>query len=379
MNQMVFAGITDRLADNLRSRNKDMGPEAKTRLVAEYTDPQRYAQEIKGLFRELPVVVAHSSQLANPGDFIAHDRLGVPIIVTRTQGGALAAHLNVCPHRNAVVETEECGNRSAFVCPYHNWTFGLDGVAKNIPDPASFDGVDKARLNLRPIAVAEKYGLVFVRLSPGGPIDLDTYLAPVAHDLEAFGVETHSFFSSRITPLKANWKVMSEGSLETYHFAATHATSIAPHFASMATIHDAYEGHHQRFVVPNRRLLDGLEKGADPRPYWLPTVFIFPNTYLTFPHDHMTLTQVFPTGVGSCIFHNALLVNGPPPSEEKRAYWDKALDVTEGVNDQDFVVVESIQKTYDTAPAEVVIHGRYEQGLTLFHQAVDAVVGPFRP
>src|SRR5215472_15721861 len=158
-----IAEIAERIAANIRTKTHSAGDHPKTRLVAEYTDPRRYAQEIEGLFRSLPIVVAHTSQLAAPGDFVAHDWLGAPILVTRTNSGELAAFLNVCPHRNARVEGEACGRRTSFKCPYHAWMFDLDGKVLNIPDAASFEGIDRDSLNLRRIPVAEGHGLVFVR------------------------------------------------------------------------------------------------------------------------------------------------------------------------------------------------------------------------
>ncbi|MET0659951.1 MAG: aromatic ring-hydroxylating dioxygenase subunit alpha, partial [Steroidobacteraceae bacterium] len=363
------AGITERLVLHQRHRTKDMGPAVHSRPVRDYTDPARYAREVQALFRELPIVLAHSSQIPNPGDFLTDDRLGVPILIARTEGGSVAAHLNVCPHRSAIVEREPCGHRSHFTCPYHSWMYALDGRLLRMTDGGAFEGLEPPPSGLTPVAVAEKYGLIFVRVAPGPPLDIEAFLGPMAQELEALDIGGHRYFATKQTQLTCNWKVMQEGSLETYHFNGVHTQSIARQYNGMANIFDAY-GAHQRFVVPRRKLLERHEQGADTRDQVLPTYFIFPNTALTAPHDHTMLVQVFPRDLRTCLFENALLIRSGA-SEKEAGYWQRALDLTQGVNAEDFVVVESIQKAYDTAPLERVIHGRNEQGITAFHAVID--------
>ena len=118
-----------------------------------------------------------------------------------------------------------------------------------------------------------------------------------------------------------------------------------------------------------------MRAGHQTRDQILPTYFIFPNTALTAPYDHTMLVQVFPRDLRSCLFENALLIR-TGASEKDAGYWQRALDLTQGVNGEDFAVVESIQKAYDTAPAERVIHGRNEQGITAFHAVIDRMLAP---
>lgn len=380
MGSVIPQGIEARLLANLRTRSKSTSDQIHRRLVSDYTDTGRFSAETQALFKSLPIVVAHSSQLAKPGDFIRHDRLGVPLIISRTRSGEVAAFRNICRHRGATVELEACGNRNNFLCPYHHWTFGLDGKLLHVPDETSFDPAEFQQLGLRPVAVAEKYGLVFVRLSDGPPIDLDAFLGDLAPELEMMQLERHQFFANRDTPLKCNWKVMMEGSLEVYHFKFLHAKSAAGQFLPMTAIFDSYFPH-QRHVMPRKDFPERAEQGNDPRRALLPNYFIFPNTVLTFPHDHMTLTQVFPTSLGECVFYNALLTLGKPGENKDEAYWRRALDYTETVNREDFDAVESVQASYAHMQGESVIHGRFELGISRFHEACDRVIagysGPF--
>jgi hypothetical protein len=156
--------------------------------------------------------------------------------------------------------------------------------------------------------------------------------------------------------------------LETYHIGFLHAAKLGKQFSPMACTFDNF-APHQRHVMPKRNLLERIEQGGDARRSILPTYCIFPNTMLTMPHDHMTLTQVFPVGVDTCVFYNSLLTLEPPATVEAKDYWNKALTLTEGVNNEDFVVLEGIQKSHQASPNESLIHGRYELGITRFNIA----------
>ncbi len=367
-------GIVDRLLRNEREGLREFGLLVRSRAVRDYLDPERFAQEMSRLFHATPILVCHSSRLSTPGDFVTHDRLGVPLLLVRQTDGGVGAFINICRHRAAAVEAAACGHRSSFLCPYHHWTYGIDGALQHIADGAGFAGVDPSQLGLRRVAVAEQHGLVFVRIADGPAIDLDQFLGPIAADLDRLGVSRHRYFHARDTALGCNWKVQMEGSLETYHFGFLHAGSAGRQFASLATIWDDCRPH-QRWFMPRRKLAEKLANGADARHSILPNYFLFPNTVLTIPHDHLIITQVFPQGVDRCVFHNELL-----PAEHsvpvEAGYWERALDYNESVIREDLPVIESIQRSCAAEPDGTVLQGRYEQGVSWFHDACDERLRP---
>lgn len=367
----IVKEMLQRLAENIRSNDKSLGHSDGIRRVSEYTDPARYKLEVDRLFSRLPIVVAHRSQLPNPGDFITHDLLGKPLLIARDQSGQVNAFINLCRHRSAIVETKSCGNKKMFQCPYHAWTYNLDGSLADVPERGSFD-MDLTGRGLRSVACAEKHGLIFVSLeSP--TIDLDAFLGDFGAELDLFRTADHKFFSGRETPLKCNWKLMMEGSLEVYHFKFLHSESAGGAFLPMNMIHDMFDPH-QRHVMARKKFLKDLDGDTPKRANMLPNYFIYPNTVLTFPHDHVTLTQVFPTGPNTCVFYNSLLTLDGDDSEETQAHWTRSLEYTERVNGEDFDVLEGIQRGYEQAPDDMVIHGRFEQGLISFHENTDRIL-----
>ncbi|MGA6970192.1 MAG: Rieske (2Fe-2S) protein, partial [Candidatus Binatus sp.] len=155
-----------------------------------YTSPERAAREREVLFRHHPIVAGFSSQIPNPGDYLIEDLAPVPILVVRNASGELRAFVNICRHRGAKL-VAGCGHTAKlFSCPYHAWSYDIDGRLVAIPDDYGFEGLDRAASGLVALPVAEKYGLIFVTPAPGDAtdIDIDTMLAGLGDDIESYGI-----------------------------------------------------------------------------------------------------------------------------------------------------------------------------------------------
>ncbi|MBT3696380.1 MAG: Rieske (2Fe-2S) protein, partial [Gammaproteobacteria bacterium] len=154
--------------------------------VIEYTDSDQLRREVDILFRQFPIIVGHVSQLSAPGTFFTHNATGVPMLITRNRDGAVKAFLNVCRHRGARVEQQACGKANTFSCPYHSWTYDLDGNLRGLPKDANFGDIDKSELGLVELPSFERHGLIWVRPSTSAtPVDIDAWLAPMADQLES--------------------------------------------------------------------------------------------------------------------------------------------------------------------------------------------------
>src|SRR5690606_5266119 len=94
--------------------------------AAAYSDPDRFAGELRSIFRRIPLMLAASCELPLPGDYKAIDVAGVPVLLIRAKDGAVRAFLNACTHRGAKL-AEGCGAKTRLTCPFHGWTFSLDG------------------------------------------------------------------------------------------------------------------------------------------------------------------------------------------------------------------------------------------------------------
>ena len=112
-----------------------------------YTDEALFEREKKQIFRRLPLMVAPSCEIPEPGDYKAMDIAGVPLLLTRQRDGSVGAFLNMCSHRGNPVASGS-GNASRFTCGYHGWTFKNDGDLIGVASPQDFGAVDKAALCL---------------------------------------------------------------------------------------------------------------------------------------------------------------------------------------------------------------------------------------
>ncbi|MFG2577624.1 aromatic ring-hydroxylating dioxygenase subunit alpha, partial [Streptomyces sp. NPDC048481] len=135
-----------------------------------YTDPGVFAQEQEHIFETMWFCVVRASELAKPGAFRTVDVGRESVLVTRARDGSVKAFLNVCRHRGARLCTQESGEvRRAFQCPYHAWTYGLDGKLVAAPNLTSMPDVDRSAYGLAGVQVREWLGYVWVCLAQEPP------------------------------------------------------------------------------------------------------------------------------------------------------------------------------------------------------------------
>jgi phenylpropionate dioxygenase-like ring-hydroxylating dioxygenase large terminal subunit len=186
-----------------------------------YADPALAPLERERIFASSWQYVGHVGQLASPGYFAA--QVGdIPVVVTRERDGAIRAFLNVCRHRGSVVAEGE-GARATLQCPYHAWTYGLDGALLSAPRADREGGIEAAELGLRPASVGAWGPFVFVNPHPDAP-PLGDVLGRLPGLVADAGVDVEqlAFRQRAASTVAANWKVVSENFLECYHCSVAH-------------------------------------------------------------------------------------------------------------------------------------------------------------
>lgn len=201
-------------------------------------DPYRtrafFELERDRVFRRAWLMACRVEEIAEPGDFVVKriDPCGVSALVTRSRGGRVQAFYNSCSHRGSAVVSAPSGNRARFVCPYHNWTYGTDGRLLAITDGENFFDVDKAACGLKPIATDIWDGWVFINLQKEPEVSLDTFLGTFKTHFSGVqyqGAATPVIFTA---DLDANWKVVADAFIESYHIPFIHPETIGTTFAS---------------------------------------------------------------------------------------------------------------------------------------------------
>ncbi len=352
----------------------DMEPGIMRDPVVNYTDPDRLNREIDVLFRQFPIIVGHTEQLTESGRYLTHNDTGVPILVTRNRDGQLKAFINVCRHRGMQVVNDDHGQANSFTCPYHSWTYDLDGRLRGMPQPIGFDTLEREKYGLVELPVFERFGLIWVRPSTSdSPLDIDAWLAPMAEQLASLDLGNHTMFRTWSINTRMSWRLALQGFQESYHFCSAHKhTACAAYLDNQSVFLDLYP--HVRHAVPLPKIIELKEQAPESwsyRPNFMTQNCLFPCHFVQVMTDHVYVHSIFPTGPGACVFQCMMLIPETPISEKTRRHWQRNYEVVRTVFGEDFEIGEKIQSGFATGVNEHCVFGRYERGLHLGQKAVE--------
>jgi len=261
-----------------------------------YTDPSLPALERERIFGRSWQYVGRLGELGEEAGYFASRVGDLPVVVTRDREGALRAFLNVCRHRGSVI-AKGAAARETLQCPYHAWTYGLDGALKAAPRSAREPGFETDGISLRPASVGTWGPFVFVNPDPEAA-PLADVLGELPELVAAAGVtvERLELQSRAESALAANWKLVAENFLECYHCSVAH-----PGFSALVDVSpDAYELALDRSFSsqfgPVRAAGVGLDtEGELARSQFH---FLWPNTMINiFPgRENLSIGPLLPTG-----------------------------------------------------------------------------------
>jgi Rieske 2Fe-2S family protein len=343
--------------------------------AAAYTDPARFDAERERLFGCRPLVIAPSALLPEPGMAVPHDGYGKPLLITRDRDGVAHVFLNVCQHRGTrLVERAEMVCASKLVCPYHAWTYGLDGNLLALPRTDAFPGLDKAALGLKRLPTREAGGLIWFAFNEAADFaEPDT----LGHDFDAFDLAGQHLFKRRTHDVAANWKLIMDAFLESYHVQRLHAATIGPFFKDGVASGDLI-GSHQRSAVG--RDVEAIHCAAEDWPTLRRAITytyqMFPATILIVSPDYMNLMTLMPRGVDRVLVEDFMLIPEPPATDKALAHWEKSWNLLDGgvFGAEDFRAAALGQEGLMSGAIERLTLGGLEGGIKLFHDAVEAAL-----
>jgi len=247
MKRETASAINRRLLDKLKKNTTDQAPH-EIKIAAEaFSCPEIFSAEKSLLFHNTPQPVAFSAEIAEPGSFMALDVLDIPILLTRADSGQLNAFVNKCSHRGAKV-AHGCGQRQRLVCRFHGWAYSLDGKLQGRPQEECFTP-PRRDCALPRLPVSEKYGIVVVGINRTMPQDeVDSALEEIGEEVGNFHLERYRKIDRQCHVVKANWKLVNDLSLESYHFNTVHRDSVARLLLPNAVV-DTF-GRHSRWAFP---------------------------------------------------------------------------------------------------------------------------------
>lgn len=228
--------------------------QAMTLPADAYRDPAFYQWEVENVFKAEWMCLAHVSQVPEPGDYLNVDFLGEPLTVVRGKDRQVRVLSRVCPHRGMDILPKEYGrpqqgNTRLFICPYHTWTFELDGRVKGCPEMQHAEDFCKSDYGLGEVRSELFEGFVFVNLSGDAPPVNEQYA-----DLKAFIGKWNLADMKLVIEDKwdcpFNWKVLLENWSESYHHMGAHAKTLQPMMPAKGTWTEPEHPHFMRAHLP---------------------------------------------------------------------------------------------------------------------------------
>ncbi|MCD2194686.1 aromatic ring-hydroxylating dioxygenase subunit alpha [Actinomycetospora endophytica] len=326
-----------------------------------YTDPTIFAAEQALIFETGWFCAVLAADIPTAGMFETVDVGRESVIVARGRAGEVNAYLNVCRHRGARLCTEETGSvRRSFQCPYHAWTYRLDGRLTAAPNLTEMPDIDRVRYGLHRVHVREWLGYVWLCLAEEPPSFSDTVIADVTGRLGSpdaiVGYQVADLaLGRRITyDVAANWKQIVENFMECYHCGTIHPelTEVLPEFADGLAA-QYFVGHGAEFGEDVRGFTvdgsEGLERlpgvGAEQdRRYYAITVR--PQVFINLVPDHVVFHRMFPVAADRTIVRCDWLYL--PGVVASGADLDRSVELFHRVNQQDFDACERCQVSMDS-------------------------------
>jgi len=366
--------LAKRALTHFVARTTDQAPGIMPMPVAAYTDPDRYRHEIERVFRRQPIALCLSLELPAPGNYVALELMGVPVLLVRGSDGQARAFLNVCRHRGAQICPHGSGSARVFSCPYHAWTYDDRGALIGRYRGETFGEVDTDALGLTPLPCAERAGLVWGVLTPGLPLDIDAWLRGMQEPLSGLRLGDWHLYLQRDLP-GPGWKVTLDGYLEVYHHDSVHGRTVGKHTVGNLLVWDTY-GPHQRLVFGRRtigELRDLPETQWEPEKHIRRIHSVFPNLSISgILGDHCLVSQVFPGPTpDTTVTRQTVLCSTPPATDAEREAADVFSAMTlQAVQDEDYRIGAGIQAAIRSGANTEFLFGRNEPAVQHYHRWV---------
>lgn len=289
-----------------------------------YTDPRFFQLEMAHLWRKSWLLAAHSDELPAPGSYMTWDRAGEPVVLVRGEDAVVRAFFNTCRHRGAPVAMAAHGSGRRLTCPYHGWSYALDGRLLGVRDAQDFTDLDFSTRGLVPVRCEAFGNLLFVNFDPHAPSLLE-WLGPIAAEWEEFQFDQCRLAARHVFDLECNWKIAMEANTEVYHVRSIHPTTVAPALDDRRNVNTLYANGHGRMVAPTPAGMATLDiMPVDPRIAQIDTVGeiarsctqsygIFPNLVVPLSQYVIPPLVFWPNGINRCRLETWTLA---PPWQE---------------------------------------------------------------
>jgi choline monooxygenase len=335
-----------------------------------YTDPRLTELERRTVFGATWQMVGRVEQVAEPGQYVTAEVAGEPVMVVRGRDGVLRGFFNVCRHHAAAVMTECAGRADRLRCPYHGWTYDLDGRLKAVTELEGLEGFDLTDHGLVPLSVATWEHFVFVHLEANAP-PIEAWLGDrLRREVANLRLGTLQHAGRREWTLECNWKVFIDNYLDGgYHVPFLHKS-----LNSILSFKDYTIECWDRVCLQSSPIDSGVSKDATTAAvrkgqaayYWL-----YPNLMLNWYEGYLDTNLVLPLGTDRMkVIFDFWFSDVGDAARERNA---RSMYVSERIQDEDHAICESVQRGLRSrAYREGRLSVRREAGENLFHRLLAA-------
>lgn len=369
------------------SKQTSAAAEPRFQSTAIYSDHAYMREERHSLFRGRPLVFCLSGEVAEPGDYVAADLDGLPVVVIRGKDGTLRALVNMCTHRGSRVFTEDRGSvRGRGVsCPFHAWTFDTQGTL--LSQPRSHDGFADCAAegrSMRQLSLFERHGVVFVTPTAADEkagrdnVDAESIFGGADDDIRDLALEKCVHFGSATRTMPLNWKLVIDTFLEAYHVFALHKDSLATRQLSSPCLFEDM-GPVGLVIGVRKTIVEEQEKDPAERlfsPHATLQYIVYPNVIISHQIDHIETWRVFPGATpDEAVVTTSIYSYGNDIDERTQRYLRRSIEVLMDVTDkEDFPQVIQTQRGLMAGGAKEFVFGRNEPGLIAYHDWLDRAV-----
>ena len=336
-----------------------------------YVDKNLYDLELKTVFSNTWQLAGRLDQVSQPGQYVTTDIAGEPIVIVRGSDGVLRAFFNVCRHHAAAVMTEPEGKAAHLRCPYHGWTYSLEGELKGTPDFSGVCDFDRARNGLASAELAEWENWVFIKLSPEGPRLKDFLTTDLTEEITQIQLTNLHWFERRHYHFDCNWKVFVDNYLDGgYHVPYLHKglDSVLDYSNYMIENGARHCLQWSPLVSEGAEAQTGAVRQGDRALYY----WIYPNFMINWYDGVMDTNLVVPRGVDQTevIFDFYFPDVAGAEARERNA---ASVAVGQRIQDEDVAICKSVQRGLNSrAYVAGRLSVRREAGEHLFHRLLHA-------